>query len=88
MRTTLTLDDALVRALKDLAHRSAKSFKEVVNDTLRAGLSRSGRKGVKKYTLRPAHLGGVAAGVTLDKALQLADHLEDIEIARKLELRK
>ncbi|TPW14043.1 MAG: hypothetical protein FD129_1154 [bacterium] len=88
MRTTLTLDDALVRALKDLAHRSARSFKDVVNDTLRAGLSQTGRGSARKYTLRPAHLGEVTAGVNLDQALRLADRLEDLEVARKLELRK
>ena len=88
MRTTLTIDDALIRALKEIAHKSARPFKDVVNDTLRAGLARSGRKKARKYSLRPAHLGGVAAGVDLNKALQLADNLEDLETARKLELRK
>jgi predicted transcriptional regulator len=38
MRTTLTIDDAIARALKELAHRSNKPFNQVVNETLRAGL--------------------------------------------------
>jgi hypothetical protein len=38
MRTTLTIDDAIARALKDPAHRSDKPFNQVVNETLRAGL--------------------------------------------------
>ena len=39
MRTTLTIDDGIARALKDLVHRSNKPFEQVVNETLRAGLS-------------------------------------------------
>jgi hypothetical protein len=31
---TLTLDDRIAKALKALAHRSAKPFKQVVNETL------------------------------------------------------
>jgi hypothetical protein len=88
MRTTLTIDDALLRALKEAAHRSSRSFKDVVNDTLRAGLVRAGRTGARKYRLKPTPLGGVVAGVSLDKALQLADQLEELEISRKLEQRR
>ena len=38
MRTTLTIDDALLRQLRQKALDSGKPFKQVVNDTLRAGL--------------------------------------------------
>jgi predicted nucleic acid-binding protein len=38
MRTPLTIEDAIARALKDLAHRTNKPFKQVVNETLTAGL--------------------------------------------------
>jgi hypothetical protein len=38
--------------------------------------------------LKPVSLGGVLSGSDLDKALALADALEDREIARKLEMRK
>ena len=89
MRTTLTIDDELAQALKELAYRSDKSFKEVVNETLRAGLT--GQKALPRarpYRLRPSSLGGVMPGIDLNKTLQLADALEDEEIARKLELRK
>ena len=88
MRTTLTLDDSLAKALKELAHRSGRSFKEVVNETLRAGLSRRNPPRPKPYRLEPASLGGVLPGIDLDKALQLAGALEDVEITKKLELRK
>jgi len=54
MRTTLTIDDAIAKALKTLAHRSNQSFKEVVNETLRAGLSVERGPRAKPYRVRPA----------------------------------
>jgi hypothetical protein len=88
MRTTLTIDESLFQTLKDLAHRSGKSFREVIDETLRAGLTRGSRPRSPRYRLKPASLGGVNPGVDLTKALQLADTLEDLEIARKLEQRR
>lgn len=88
MRTTLTLDDRIAKALKALAHRSGKPFKQVVNETLQAGLAAREAPKPKPYRVRPASLGGVMPGFDIDKALRLAAVLEDEEIARKLELRK
>lgn len=89
MRTTLTLEDRIARDLKQIARRSGKPFKVVVNETLQAGLAASQeRPKPKRYRLRPAALGGVRRGVNLDKALALADALEDEELAHKMELRK
>jgi hypothetical protein len=88
MRTTLTIDDAIARALKDLAHRSNKPFKQVVNETLRAGLSAPAARKRKRYKVKPAALGGVLPGINLDKALALADAIEDQELAAKMRLRK
>ena len=45
MRTTLTLDDGIASALEELAHRFGKPFEQVVSETLRAGLSATGRAG-------------------------------------------
>jgi hypothetical protein len=77
MRTTLTIDDATAKALKELAHRSNKPFKHVVNEILRAGLGAAATCGRKRYRLKPAKLGGVIPGINLDKALALADAIED-----------
>lgn len=89
MRTTLTIEDRIARDLKEIAHRSGRPFKVVVNETLRAGLAaRQSPIKQKRYRLRPASLGRVQSGIDLDKALALAGALEDQEIARKLELRK
>ena len=88
MRTTLTIDERLARDLKEIAHRSGKPFKQVVNETLHAGLSAQKAPPARRYRLKPASLGQPLPGIDLDKALQLADALEDVEIARKLEMRK
>ncbi len=74
--------------MKALAHRSGKPFKQVVNETLQAGLSAREAPKPKRYRVKPASLGGVMPGFDIDKALRLAAALEDEEIARKLELRK
>ena len=89
MRTTLTIDDQIAKALKRAAQRSGKPLKHVVNETLRAGLAAGHAPGrARRYRVKPASLGGVLPGIDLDKALRLADRLEDQEIARKLALRK
>lgn len=79
MRTTLTIDDGLAKALKELAYRSKKPFRQVVNETLRAGLTATAARRGKRYKVKPASLGGVSPGIDLDRALALADALEDQE---------
>ena len=89
MRTTLTLDDELARALKKRAFETGRSFKAVVNEALRAGLAAGqAPPAARPYRLKPASLGGVRPGIDLDRALGLADALEDGELARKLEQRR
>lgn len=89
MRTALTIDDETFRKLKDIGHRTGKSFKAVVNQALRAGID-NGRitSPAQPYRTKPVSMGEVTGHFDLDKALQLADRLEDEEIARKLQLRK
>lgn len=89
MRTTLTIDDQIAAELKKLAFESGKSFKEVVNESLRRGLSSHWQAPKSRpYRVKPISLGGPLPSVDLDKALQLAEILEDEEGRRKLELRK
>ncbi len=89
MRTTLTIDDKLAKALRKKAYESGKPFKEVVNRILRAGLeAEMALPRSRPYEVRPASLGGVLPGIDLDKALRLAEEIEDMEIGRKLRLRK
>ena len=89
MRTTLTIDDDIARQLKEIVHRSGEPFKTVVNEALRAGIENNRIVNVcRPYRLEPVAMGEVTGSYNLDKALELADHLEDEEVSRKLLLRK
>lgn len=88
MRTTLTIDDQLAAALREAARQSGQPFKEVVNQVLRRGLHQFEHPPARSYRLKPAALGVPRPGIELDKALALADVLEDEAIGAKLELRK
>lgn len=86
MRTTLTIQDEIVDALKKRAFQTGKSFNDTVNDILQTGLVESHLPTqTQPYTLEPACMGSTRANIDLDKALQLADTLEDIEINRNFQ---
>ncbi len=88
MRTTLTIDDDLVRELRAKAHKTASPFKEIVNKAIRAGLENIDKpKQIKPYKCKTYSL-GYPPSADLDHALNLADRLESEEISRKLLLRK
>jgi len=86
MRTTLTIDDQIAALLKDMAHRSGRPFKQVVNEALCKGLHALEHPEPQPYSLSTASMGPV--NINIDKALSLAEDLEDAAIASKLELRK
>ena len=92
MRTTLTLDDDIVAALKDRARRLDCTFKQVVNDALRRGLSESPEEEAEPAAVdeerpvvrvKPNH-SGFAPGVDPLKLNQLNSELEDAEFLKKL----
>ena len=83
MRTTLTLDDDLAARLKRVAHQRGTSFKQVVNDLLRRGLS------TPDPSLRPSRAFRVKPfesafrpGVDPARLNQLVDDLEAREAGR------
>ncbi len=89
MRTTLRIDDDLLRQLKDQAHREGVRLTELVNRLIRRGLDlsrRSNRDQVEAYREKTYAMGQPA--VNLDKALDLAAELEDAETLDKLTRRK
>ena len=63
-------------------------LKQVVNETLRAGLQPGGGSPPRRYRLKPASLGQTKPVVDLNKALSLAEALEDEAILQKLEQRR
>lgn len=88
MRTTLTINDALAESLKRLANQSGKSFKQVVNETLLNGLAQTNKIPERRYQQKAFSLGQPSPGINLDKALLLADELEDKALIHKMEQRK
>ena len=89
MRTTLTIDDNLAAELKLTAHKDGKTFKQVVNEVLRAGLQKLENPQPSNFKLQPTSLGKLLlSGVDLNKSLHLADELENEAILQKLEQRK
>jgi len=89
MRTTLTLDDRLADSLQEMAHRNRLPFKVVVNKALSLGLRAMDEPSPQTpYRLSPVSMGGLREGLDLNKALALADSLEDEAIFTKLEMRK
>lgn len=88
MRTTLRVDDELMRQLKSLARRENISLSQLLNRVIRAGLRPGGARPRRRtrYRERVHSLGTPRIG--LDKALALAAALEDEEIARELATRK
>jgi hypothetical protein len=82
MRTTVTLEEDLAKALKQRAHDRGVPFKRALNEALRAGLEHDAEP--RRYRVPVAALG--PARVDLTKALRLAADLEDSEAQRKLEL--
>lgn len=73
-RTTLTLEDDVAERLREESRRTGKSFKDVVNEALRAGLAR------RPTTLPPFEVKardmGLRPGFDLDDIEGLLDRLE------------
>ncbi|MDQ6932494.1 MAG: TraY domain-containing protein [Candidatus Eremiobacteraeota bacterium] len=76
MRTTLTLDEDVAAKLEAEARRSGRSFRMVVNETLRLGLLRPPRSpSVPPFKVRPKRL-GLRAGLSYDNIEELLDLAE------------
>lgn len=78
MRTTLTLDDDLAEALARMARRDDRSFKEVVNETLRRGLltgERPAEPGRSAFAVHPEAC-GFLPGVDPLRLNQIVDQME------------
>jgi hypothetical protein len=57
MRTTLTLEADVARAVQRLCATEGRSLKSVINETLRAGLKRPSQRPRKKFKVAPTDLG-------------------------------
>jgi hypothetical protein len=88
MRTTVDLDADLLERLRDEADRRGVPFKDALARAVRRGLGDKPRSSAARYRCPVFHMGGVRGGIDLDKALGVAAHLEDEEVAEELLRRK
>lgn len=87
MRTTLRIDDDLMRDLKRRAQAEHLSLTQLINRLLRRAVQGAGdRRSRRPFRQKTVSMG--APSLDLNKALALAGELEDEEILRKLALRK
>jgi hypothetical protein len=87
VRTTINIDDDLIRQLKREAHRLHTPLRRLVNTALRHGLADSTPRRAKMAYSCPTFALGTPR-VQLDQALALAASLEDAEVLHELDLRK
>jgi hypothetical protein len=88
MRTTIRIDDDLLRELREIAVRERGSLTAIVNRTLRRGLRGSNDpvQAQRPYRERVFSLG--EPRVPLVKALTLAAEMEDAETLEEIAKRK
>ena len=79
MRTTVTLDPDTEHLVRRRMRETGASFKQALNDAIRSGLAT--QQDAPHFRTPTADLGVPA--INLDRALRLADELEDEEIVRK-----
>jgi hypothetical protein len=87
MRTTVTLDPDVERLIRNAMKERGISFKEALNEAARIGLRGKDHKGPRKFAQKTFRM-GEGQEFRWDKALAVADAIEDEELNRKLLLRK
>jgi hypothetical protein len=87
VRTTVTLDPDTERLVRNIMRERGVSFKQALNDAIRAGLAPTKRNGARRFTQKTYAL-GAERNFRWDKALAVADAIEDEELSRKLSLHK
>jgi hypothetical protein len=88
MRTTLRIDDDLIRELKAQAHRDQVTVTDLVNRLIRRALEFNRHRGKSRAPYREKTYSMGQPRVPLDKALVLAAAMEDEEILEELARRK
>lgn len=77
MRTTVRIDDRLLREAKQFAARNGRTLTAVIEDALRQLLSRREPPGERRpFRIHPFKGTGLAPGVDLDDSARLLDRME------------
>jgi len=82
MRTTLRLDDQLLRDAKQYAARTGRTLTALVEDSLREVLARCNEKRPRQRVCLPrVNLGNLRPGVNLDSYAELLDLMDEADVA-------
>ena len=77
MRTTIRINERLLKEAKQMAARSGKTLTSIIEDALRESLSRQQRSGQREPIHLPTYRGkGLQPGVDLDDSAALLDIME------------
>ncbi len=87
MRTTLTIEDSIMKRLRQEAYDAGVPLKKMVNMVLETGLRNLHNKSGKDIPLQTYAMGDPSR-INFDKALALVSSLENENILKKLELGK
>ena len=78
MRTTIRLDDQLLKTAKQYAHEHGKTLTTVIEDALRESLSRSANQQKRRpVTLTTVKGEGLHYGIDLDDSVSLLAAMEE-----------
>lgn len=76
MRTTITIDDALLAEAKVIAARSGRTLNAVVEDALRVAIAQRRAASKRPRVSLPTFSGRLQPGVNLDSNSDLLDFME------------
>lgn len=77
MRTTITIDDALLDQVRRRAAELGRTVSQVIEDGVRESLLRREESPATEFRVRPFHGGRVRAGVDVDDNAALLDAMDD-----------
>ena len=80
MRTTLRIDDALLRRVKRVAAETGQTLTAIVEDALREALARRARTSEAPTKLTTVSGEGLAPGLSLDDTGQLLDAMDSRDL--------
>jgi hypothetical protein len=87
MRITITLDPDVEKLIRDSMRERGISFKKALNEAARMGLLRDKQRRSRRFVQKSFPL-GEAQNFRWDKALAIAEAMEDEKLGRKLSIRK
>lgn len=77
-RTTVTLEDDVLRRLESEARRVGRPFKEVLNEAIRRGLDDALKPSRTSFQIEARDM-GLLPGVSVDDVAGLLERLEGVE---------